>query len=202
MKSNTELLKTDTFYHIYNRGINGENIFKEDRNYGFFLEKYSKYISPVAHTYAYCLLKNHFHLLIRTRSEEEIKTAFPLKETEPEKIISLQFGHLFNSYAQAVNKSFERTGGLFETPFRRIAVTNDAYLTQLIYYIHFNPQKHGFVDDFKSYPYSSYNTYIGNKETKLEREAVLEWFGDQTMFINQHKELANNLRVNKLNIEF
>ncbi len=98
MKTNTERLETDTFYHLYNRGINGEDIFKKERNYAFFLEKYIKYIYPVARTYAYCLLKNHFHLLIRTRSEEEIKAAFPLNKNEADKIISLQFSHLFNSY--------------------------------------------------------------------------------------------------------
>ena len=53
MKANIESLKADTFYHIYNRGINGENLFKEDANYTFFLKKYSKYICPVARTYAY-----------------------------------------------------------------------------------------------------------------------------------------------------
>ena len=83
MKLNIEPLQPDSFYHIYNRGINGENIFKQERNYSYFLKKYALYIEPVAETYAYCLLKNHFHLLIRTRSEEEIlklKEAFAPSE--------------------------------------------------------------------------------------------------------------------------
>jgi hypothetical protein len=58
MKKNIELLEPDRIYHIYNRGINGENIFKEERNYRYFLEKYAKYIEPIADTFAYCLLKN------------------------------------------------------------------------------------------------------------------------------------------------
>jgi len=72
MKKHTELIECDTFYHIYNRGINGESIFKKETNYIFFLAQYAKYIQPVADTYAYCLLNNHFHLLIKTKEEKEI----------------------------------------------------------------------------------------------------------------------------------
>ncbi len=62
----------DTYYHIYNRGTNRENIFVQERNYEHFFELYTKHIDPVADTFAYCLLRNHFHLLVRIRSEEEI----------------------------------------------------------------------------------------------------------------------------------
>jgi putative transposase len=60
-------IEENAYYHIYNRGINGENIFKEESNYAFFLHQYAKYVSPIADTFAYCLLKNHFHLLIRIK---------------------------------------------------------------------------------------------------------------------------------------
>jgi hypothetical protein len=59
-------LKPGAYYHIYNRGINGENIFKEERNYAYFLSKYAIYLSPMLETYAYCLLKNHFQLFCGT----------------------------------------------------------------------------------------------------------------------------------------
>ncbi len=63
----------DTYYHIYNRGTNRENIFREERNYEYFLKLYIKHIEPVAETFAYCLLRNHFHVLVRVKSEEEIR---------------------------------------------------------------------------------------------------------------------------------
>ncbi len=64
-------LQPGVYYHIYNRGNNGENLFKEERNYTYFLTLYEKYITPIAFTYAYCLLINHFHILVRIKDEVE-----------------------------------------------------------------------------------------------------------------------------------
>jgi REP element-mobilizing transposase RayT len=66
-------LEYDSYFHIYNRGINGEDLFLETSNYEHFLNLYSKYIDPIAETYAWCLMKNHFHFLVRIRSENEIE---------------------------------------------------------------------------------------------------------------------------------
>ena len=72
-------LELGKYYHIYNRGNNGESIFLEDRNYTYFLQLYIKYIEPIALTYAYCLLRNHFHFLIRTKTvaEQELEYRIP-----------------------------------------------------------------------------------------------------------------------------
>ncbi len=64
----------DTYYHIYNRGVNRENIFVEERNYDLFLKLLEKHLLPVIDLLAYCMLRNHFHLLVRVKSEEEVKT--------------------------------------------------------------------------------------------------------------------------------
>ena len=68
MVSSSPLLY-DTYYHIYNRGTNGENIFVQERNYEHFLKLYEKHILPVADTFAYCLLRNHFHISVRIKSK-------------------------------------------------------------------------------------------------------------------------------------
>ena len=60
------------YYHIYNRGINGCDIFPEDKNFDYFLKLYSKHITETIETFAYCLLRNHFHLLIRVKTQEEL----------------------------------------------------------------------------------------------------------------------------------
>jgi putative transposase len=205
MKINIEELHPDTFYHVYNRGINGEQIFKRTENYRYFLQLYAEYIEPIAMTYAYVLMGNHFHFLMKTKSETEIKTFYnnlwkddprfigtngmpikQLKDRTAEYIISKQFSHFFNSYAQAINNQEKRTGGLFEKPFRRIPIYNMAYAKHTVYYIHFNPQKHGFVDDFRDYPHSSYHSFISDFPTKLPRQKVMNWFGGLQDFLAYH----------------
>jgi len=197
MKKNTAALAPDTYYHIFNRGINKEILFKEKRNYAYFLNKYLKFISPIAKTYAFCLLKNHFHFLICTRSEDILKKFIPeRKDYSSEQIISLQFSHLFNSYAQAINKRFSRTGGLFETPFRRIEVSEDYYLIQLIAYIHLNPLKHGFTKDYVNYLYSSYHLLLAGKSKILETNTVMNWFGGPQLFSSFHNNWSETLNFN------
>jgi len=65
-------LQYGQYYHIFNRGNNRENIFIEGRNYHYFMKLYAKYVEPVAETFAYCLLRNHFHFLVRIFTEDEI----------------------------------------------------------------------------------------------------------------------------------
>ncbi len=189
-------LHPETYYHIYNRGINGETIFKHDRNYSYFLLKYDKYISPIADTYAYCFLKNDFHFLIRMKSEDEIFASLkPVRILNPDraisKIVSSQFSHFFNGYSQAINKENDRTGKLLELPFRRIAVTNDAYFSALVYYIHSNPQKHRLIDDFREWPHSSYQSHLVDRPTKLSRDEVLEWFGNRKAYLDFHSSFQD-----------
>lgn len=198
-------LQPGTCYHIYNRGINGQNIFLEERNYAFFLNKYSQYVHPFVETFAYSLLGNHFHFLIRTKEEGEIRKILNGKKEDKSLSwhLSNAFGSLFKSYAQAINKHFGRTGGFFEEPFHRIEVNDDAYFSWLVWYIHFNPQKHGFTDDYRNYPYSSYQSYLLEKNTRLNKREVFNWFGDQNGFIKFH-EAQHRIggKVEKFVIEF
>lgn len=190
MKKNTDPLLPDTFYHIYNRGNNGERLFIEERNYDYFLGLWAKHIEPVAETYAYCLLGNHFHFLVRSKSDPEIIVNLKKEDVEEpntSRLISNQFAKLFNAYTQAINKAYGRTGKLFEAPFRRIPVLDDAYFSQLVAYIHKNPEKHGFVEDFREYPHSSYMTNLLPKRTKLKRAEVISWFGGKEAYQEFHR---------------
>ncbi|HXV43989.1 MAG TPA: transposase [Anaerolineae bacterium] len=122
-------LEHNTYYHIFNRGNNRENLFKEERNYPYFLKLNVHHIEPVADTFAYCLLPNHFHLLVRVKSETETLT---ISETFRVLSPSQQFSNLFNAYTKAINKTYRRTGSLFEHPFGRIPITSEQYFTQLV----------------------------------------------------------------------
>lgn len=190
-------------YHIYNRGNNRENLFVEPRNYPYFLQQYTKHILPVAVTFAYSLLPNHFHFAIRTRTEEEQETYWrgqiclsfenrqisppPFKLTPP----SRAFKNLFIAYSRAFNNATGRTGTLFERPFHRKPVDSQAYLLNLITYIHLNPQKHGLIDDFRLWKWSSYGAYCSAQPTNVEREEVIAWYGGQYSFFEAHEDLAN-----------
>lgn len=81
-------------------------------------------------------------------------------------------------------------------------VENDAYFTKLIWYIHFNPQKHGFASDFRDYPYSSYHSLLSTKLTKLAQEEVVKWFGSSDEIIEFHNLAHTEESFNKYIIEY
>ena len=172
-----EVLEKDRYYHIYNRGINGNNIFENDANKLYFLKQLAKYSGDKISIFAYCLMNNHFHLVIRLNVEEEEVTQ--------------AFSNLFNSYAKAFNKQTQRTGSLFEKHFKRINLKDENYLKQVIIYVHLNP-KHHFDLDFKDFKFSSYQAFLSSKETKMERDEVLTLFDDLENFIFCHNQ-KNNL---------
>ena len=71
-------LLPNKYYHLINRGNNKRNIFYQHRNYAYFLSKYAEYMTPYLETYAYCLLPNHFHLLVAVKDLKSILAAAPL----------------------------------------------------------------------------------------------------------------------------
>ena len=202
-----EPLKPEQFYHIYNHGVGGRNLFGEPENYEYFLGLYDKYISPIAETYAWCLMPNHFHLLVRInvfsdftpdrvrnpvrgkidKNDNELKIGTP----------SQQFSKLFNSYAQAYNKYHKTRGALFERPFKRKLIDNDNYLQRVVLYIHNNPVHHGFCKHPLEYPWSSYLSCLSNKSTKLQRSAVIEWFDGEKNFKTGHDEHFNRKKMDE-----
>jgi REP element-mobilizing transposase RayT len=180
-----EILEKDYFYHIYNRGINSTAIFLSDENKKYFLKLVSKYLSDNVEVYAYCLMDNHFHIVI--------------KVIEEEKMVTQAFSNLFNSYAKAFNKQNDRTGSLFEKHFKRIKIQDEDYLRNIIQYVHLNPKNHLDID-YKTYKYSSFQAMVTAKETKLARNEVLNYFEDIDNFIYCH-DFKNEILSEKLTLE-
>ena len=137
-----EPLQNGIYYHIYNRGINSTTLFKEKSNFEYFLNLYEFHINPIAETYAWCLMKNHFHLLVRIKENGEINV-------EKKILPSQSFSNLFNAYTKAFNKSYNRHGALFERPFRRKQISFDNYFQNVIVYIHNNPVHHKICENPK-----------------------------------------------------
>ena len=162
-------LENGKYYHIYNRGINSDILFKENDNYNYFLKLYDTHIEPIAETFAWCLMNNHFHFLIRVKEIEEINTKNRIQPFQ-------SFSNLFNAYTKAFNKKYNRHGALFERPFRRKEVNYDTYFQNLIVYIHNNPVHHNICDHPLEYAWSSYISCLSNKPTKLKRKEVIDIF--------------------------
>jgi putative transposase len=177
-----ENLEFGHYYHIYNRGNNREKLFYEPWNYAHFLFLYTKYIHPIADTYAYCLIGNHFHFLVRIKDIETIEEINP--ENRP---LWRYFADYFNAYAKMVNLKYSRTGSLFQERYRRKKVYSEKYLCQLVLYIHRNPIKHGISDQCDNYPYSSYQAILSGKNTRLKNQDVIRLFDDKDNFIFMHK---------------
>lgn len=204
------------YYHIYNRGNDKRDIFLDDSDYLRFLvllyicnndkavhiSNFLNHLNQgvtlielfgvnkektLVDIGAHCLMKNHFHLLIRERIENGI-TDFMRK--------------LSTAYSMYFNKKKERTGKLFEGVFKAVHIDNDRYLKYLFSYIHLNPLefympnwKEGRINDFSKareylsiYKYSSYLDYISDKNriesVILNKEAFPEYFIDFNEFDN------------------
>jgi len=170
---NLDYLKKDCIYHIYNRGINSCDIFKNAQNYDYFLRLFLKFLNPHITVLSYCLLKNHFH--------------FAVKINEEGKLVTQKLSNFFNAYSKAFNNAHNRTGSLFEKHFKRIELQSEDYLKNLIIYIHTNPQKHQIISNFEDYEHSSYKEIIQGKSIIINNNEVLKLFDNIENFKYVHK---------------
>ena len=212
-----EKLQPNCSYHIFNHANGFENIFIEDENYRFFLEKYQQYILPIAETYAYCLLPNHFHLVVRIRRKEVIEEVYrnfkstnfskvpnfgkvensgkvEITDNIIEQFISKQFANLFSCYTQSFNKVNKRRGSLFLKNFRREPIENKAYFLNAVIYTHRNPVHHAFCDRYTDWSYTSFCEIKERNSQMIEVEKLLRMFGGRDSFIDLHEQSANKFR--------
>lgn len=177
------ILETGKFYHLYNRSNNGETVFKEERNYRFFLEKYKRLVSSSVETVAYCLMPTHFHFCIKVTTTETDR-------------LKHNIGILLSSYTKAINKQSLRHGSLFQQHSKTIEVDQLSYLITLCHYIHQNPLRAGIVFRLRDWPHSSYPDYAGGGTSiPLNSEYLLTAFGDRISFIRESNELIDRKSV-------
>ena len=179
----TESLLPGSFYHLFSRGVNREPIFHADDDYRFFLEKYAIHVVPIVDTFAYCLMGNHFHTLIQVK--EHCLLAGQATPVTPQ-MASQAIGNCLNAYVKMFNRKYERTGSLFERPFKRVPIKDESHLLTVVAYIHQNPRHHGFVDDFREWPWSSFEEFFVTTPSLVERSACLHWFDGLGKFQAQH----------------
>ena len=193
-----------SYYHVYNRSVGRDWLFVDMGNYKFFLQKWQKYIHPYVDTYAYCLMSNHFHFLVRIKPmSETIKLIVETEKTVASKklltneitfdaFLEDQFKRLFSAYALAFNKQQKRHGTLFQASFKRVKLGNEAKLLNTLCYVHHNPIHHNLTPFYDVWQYSSYTSYLSKLPTLLARQAGLALFDnlglDTKAFENYHAE--------------
>jgi REP element-mobilizing transposase RayT len=151
------------YYHIYNRGAGRQAILYEERNY-IYVPRLLKQVASESEVtvVAYCLIPNHYHWLLRQDGE------IPAGKVP---------ARVFGSYSQAFNRAYDRTGTLFEGPYKALAVDTDDYFVNLCCYIHLNPVHHGLVDRVDDWLYSNYLEWIEKRPgTLVDRELVRAYF--------------------------
>lgn len=201
-KNTIRIYRENGYYHIYNRGIEKRNVFLEHNDYLYFLHVLKTSLSPKPDKdqilvgkrtwpqknyfkkidlLAYCLMPNHFHLLV--------------KQTTPT-IISEFAKSLCTRYGMFFNKKYGRVGSLFQGPFKSVDIDNENYLLWITRYIHRNPV------DFKNYKYSSYNDYLGLTNTSwINTKIILDYFSNNQAFIEFTEDTKNESKSD-INMDF
>ena len=147
------------YYHIYNRGVNRDDIFFSPGNYTYLLQLFKQHhLSHGISIAAYCLLPNHYHLLLRPERDH---TLSPFLQT------------VFSAYVQAVNAQKSREGPLFQGRFRAVWVDDEDYFVHVARYIHANPVQAGLVDACETWPYSNYLDIIGRRNGSLRTDDLV-----------------------------
>jgi putative transposase len=194
-----KIYTVDTYYHIYNRGVNKEPVFRDDQDYAVFLQLLKRYLDPSARTerqgngalypcyddelnlVAYCLMRNHFHLFIYQYSDTGMKKLMR---------------SLTVAYSMYFNKKYKRVGPVFQQRYRAVRIDDDAQLLHITRYIHLNP-KH-----YASYKWSSYLNYAGERYQRwLKPHRILELFSynprKYVEFVDDFKDKHDELELLK-----
>ncbi len=187
------------YYHVFNRGVEKRKVFLKDNDYKRFsetmehclknagqitrksLRKNTQLALAPVDVVAYCLMSNHFHLLVKQNSENGISTFF---------------SRLSNSYTKYFNTKYDRVGPLFQGPFKTVNIETDSQLLHLSRYIHLNPVVSGITDDPRAFQWSSYKDYISDNETFIKPEIVLGNFisrEDYQQFVLDQIDYARTL---------
>lgn len=192
-------------YHIFNRGVEKRTTFLDKRSYQRFIETMDYYRkkdppvrfsyknrpalistnkneSPIVEILSFCLMPNHFHILVKQIEEKGI-TNFLSK--------------LSNSYTRYFNTRHKRVGPLFQGSFKAVRVEDDEQLLHVSRYIHLNPFVGYLVKNLRTYPYSSYREYLGLAKGFCQKKTVLDYFESPShyaTFVLNHADYAKSLK--------
>ena len=193
------ILEKNKLFHIYNQGNNREKIFYNERNYEYFLLKLKRYLLPYADILAWCLMPNHFHLMVYVRETEKYISKNENSKNQKKRTLNDSIGILLRSYTRAVNKQEDRSGSLFRSGTKAVPVNNlkslmptlaitqntlllSSILSEKQYpqicfnYIHLNPVRAKLVKKSIEWKYSSAQDFYGKPKNKLTNIEVAQDF--------------------------
>lgn len=196
--------ETGSFYHVYNRGVEKRQIFPDERYCQRFLQTlyYYQFSGPkpkfsnkdrfkehdfdqnpkIVEIICYCLMPNHFHLLLQQSQDNGIKEFI---------------GKISNSYTKYFNTKNKRVGPLLQGTFKAIPIETDFQLMHVSRYIHLNPYVSDLTRDLDTYSYSSYLDYVGITQGKICNEKpILDFFkniNDYKNFVSGNQDYAREL---------
>lgn len=173
------------FYHVFNRGLEKREIFRQRKDYEKFLflcGELHRRFRIVFHTY--CLMPNHYHLLVET----------------PQANLSRGMRHLDGVYTQSFNRGYQRVGPLFQGRYKAILVEKENYALVLSRYIHLNPVKAGLCQVPEQYPFSSYRSFLGLAPTPpfLNPHWFLEQYGSE---VSQAREAFHRFTLEGFGVD-
>lgn len=189
----------DAFYHIYNRSSHSNNIFHDVEDYNFFINRYKKYFSNFFDTYAYCLLPNHYHFLIKVKKEKDFRPKLQfvkitntinlyLKgEISMNELVEDQFRRFHSSYALTLNNKHNTRGQVFMNRHKRILEESEAKVEYILCYIHHNPIHHNFCTNYTEWRFNSYLDYINRDSHIVNLKSGLQFLGGYDRFISIHE---------------
>jgi REP-associated tyrosine transposase len=195
-------------YHLIFRTVDGVPLFREPCNKVFFRRRYKHYLNPMLSTLAINLMENHAHFIVKIKSIKDLKKSISkipeekrtkrMKEflvaEDPALLVNAmilrQINSFLVSYAMSYNILYNRKGGMFHSPCRRVVVKDAKHLKHGIVYVNANAQKHHLVDDFRTYPDTSYHDVLANSSSIISIKPVLDFFGGREEFIKSHEQIV------------
>ena len=192
-------------YHIFNRGVEKRTTFLDKRCYQRFMETMDYYRvknppvrfsykdrpslintnkndSPLVEILSFCLMPNHFHLLLRQVEEKGITTFL---------------NKLSNSYTKYFNTKYKRVGPLFQGSFKAVRIEDDEQLLHVSRYIHLNPYVGYLVKNLRTYPYSSYREFLDLAKGFCKKDVILDYFESPAhyeTFVLNHADYAKSIK--------
>ena len=177
----------EAWYHVMNRGRRGEAVFLGKKDYIGFIDLLKEAVDLWnLRISAYCLLENHYHLLVQT----------------PDANLSRCMRHIDGVYTQRFNRAHHRDGPLFRGRYKSILIDADSYLMELTRYIHRNPIEAGTVKRMEKYPWSSHHGYLSDskKWDWLYKDFLLSMFSDNRMeAVKRYKEFVDSDSPDEIN---